>query len=315
MRNLFWFLVGILMAIVLAVAVGDAAAGWDKPDNPAGNQQDQSQGQMQGQSMTNSIKVDNKVSSTAVATGGNVNLTVTTPSPQPQPVTVNTPVNVQASSSPVTVEAPVNNYNIGGKAFRQFLYMDSDGFPSMPEYKGPWTGPSWNVLPLEFMPKYITPEIADQWTKGDHKCEFYPYRPRVKYLQNTFYLKDKGKPGKDGKYSLPLKEKYDIVGFTFCRATFDGTTLSMIGRTASIGMENGATTAVILGASEEFDPRNWSLGLNISGNAGLLSGTEGDRAIGGRAGLGASYGGSSTNKGQGLVFLLVDEFPDDGVKK
>jgi len=61
MRNLFWFLGGVLMAVVLAVAVGvgDAAAGDKGPDwIPPGHRTDggnnsQIQGQAQGRCARN----------------------------------------------------------------------------------------------------------------------------------------------------------------------------------------------------------------------------------------------------------------------
>ncbi len=39
-------------------------------------------------------------------------------------------------------------------------------------------------------------------------------------------------------------------------------------------------------------------------------GDEGDKAVSGKVGIGASYGGSSKNQGQGLIWMIVDEFPE-----
>lgn len=301
MRRLLWEMVAVLI-VVLCLCVAAQAGESVAPGNQA---QWQSQMGYQDQTLnnTNNINVNNKVNSTSISGAASSS----------KSSSASTATATGGSSSSTSDASGGNveiNNTVSGKAFRQYLYMDSDGFPSLPAYNGPWTGPSWNVLPLEYLPSMITLAIAESWVQGDSKCEFYPYRPRPKYVQTEFYLKTVGKENKAGKHSLPLKKRYELVGFVFCRATFDGTTLSMVGRTAQIGMENGATTAVILGASEEFDPRSWSIGLNLGGAAGLIDGAEGERGYGVRAGLGASYGGSKSNKGQGLVFLLADEYPD-----
>lgn len=297
----------VVLAMVVLFALASVAAA-DPPDfTPPGHRYDhgnggrdvtqiqgqaqgQAQGQIQGQSQ-NSLNVNtNNNALTNTNTLTNTNMVTNT---------------VEGNKVNVSMQGGSTTTNVGGKAFRQHIFQDSDGFPALPDYQGPWTGPSWNVLPLQYLPKMVTQTIAEGWKKGSRNCEFYPYRPRTKYVHNEFYLKDSGKEGK-----LPLKAHYELVGFAFCKATFDGTTLSMVGEMASIGMANGATTGVVLGASEEFDPRSWSIGLNLGGTAGWINGNEGDFAYGGRAGVGASYGGASKNKGQGLVFLLVDEWPE-----
>ncbi len=311
MKNLFWFLLTLyIMALVVpALSFGcpfdECPPGLNKHNQSQqqGQAQAQQQGQAQGQISINVNKNTNKN-----VFSPTINITTEGPPADEgiKSLTLNQPISVEAPAvADITVNTPENTQVIGGKAFRQFMFLDSDGFPALPEYNGPWTGPSWNVLPLEYLPANVTPKIAKGWLQGDYKCEWYPSRTKPAYSTDKFSFKQKSKDGK-----LPIKETDEVVGFAFCRATFNGTTLSMAGDVAVKGMEAGGTTAIILGASEEFSPRNWSLGINLGAGAGLLSGNEGDRTVSARGGIGASYGGSSKNQGQGLVWMIVDEFPE-----